>query len=166
MRSTSLAQVCYALKQQFIQKPLRSSPLSFDRSELVCRRWVGKRIWLGRIRNRASPAEKFGEKTAKFHRLRELHLAGPRPLYFTQKNTRRTQKSTFPDLLPEWVWTADACHTSQPPAEKTQIYFKSSGWEGWVGLFGLNSQLFPVPNRCQSLPSFLPCFSGHAVITC
>ena len=62
MRSTSLAQVCYALKQQFIQKPLRSSPLSFDRSELVCRRWVGKRIWLGRIRKRASPAENKKKK--------------------------------------------------------------------------------------------------------
>ena len=74
---------------------IRSSPL-FDRSELVCRRWVGKRIWLGRIRKRASPAEKFGEKTAKFHRLRELHLAGPRPLYFTQKTHAERKNQPFP----------------------------------------------------------------------
>ena len=99
---------------------IRSSPL-FDRSELVCRRWGGKKFLAGTHPQACVSSRKFGEKTAKLHRLRELPSRGPSALVLYTQNTRRTQKSTFPDL-PERVWTADAGHTTQPPAEKTQIY--------------------------------------------
>ena len=58
---------------------------------------VGKNFWLGRIRKRASPAENQEEKLRESIACENSHLAGPRPLYFTQ-NTRKTPKSTFPKL--------------------------------------------------------------------
>ena len=149
-------------------RKIRSSPL-FDRSELVCRRKVGKRIWLGRIRKRASPAENSEKKLRNSIACENYHLAGPLPLYFTHKNTRRTQKSTFPDL-PEWVWTADAGHTTQPPAEKISNLFDTFIRRLWVGGSGrtFSDCLSPtlLPFRIgANLPSFLPCF-GQALLTC
>ena len=86
---------------------------SFDRSDWSVAVKVGKRIWLGRIRKRASPAEKFGEKNLRNSIACETSLSRALgPVLYTQ-NTRRTQKSTFPDL-PEWVWPAAAGHISQP----------------------------------------------------
>ena len=103
-------------------------------------------------------SRKFGEKTANSIACENYHLAGPYPLYFTHKNTRRTQKSTFPDL-PERVWTADAGHTTQPPAEKISHLFDTFIRRLWVGGSGrtFSDCLFPtlLPFRIDANLSLL-----------
>ena len=118
----------------------------FDRSELVYRRWVGKNFgWVA-----ARPQPKRRTKCETPVACEKLHFAiswGPLPLYFTQKTHTKTQNQTVPDL-PEWVRSADAGRTTQPPAE-TQIYL--TYWRGGSGgqyIFGLiRSQLWLSPFR-------------------
>ena len=53
-------------------------------------------FWLRRIRKRASPAKNSEKKSAKSIACENYHLAGPRPLYFTQKTHAERKNQPFP----------------------------------------------------------------------
>ena len=57
-----------------------------------------EKFWLRRIRKRASPAENSEKKPAKSIACENYHLAGPRPLYFTQKTHAERKNQPFPPL--------------------------------------------------------------------
>ena len=120
-------------------------------------------VGLGKILAETHPqacvsSRKFGEKTCELHRLRELPSRGASPLVLYTKNTRRTQKSTFPDL-PERVWTS-AVHTTQPPAEKISNLFDTfkdaCGWEGRVGLFRIVFSQLCCRSESMPISPFFP----------
>ena len=151
-----------------IHRRIRPSPF-FDRSELVCRRWGWEKFsWDAAACTR--PQLKIRRKNCEIPSpVRNPSRGPPAPVLYT-KNTRRTQKSTFPDL-PEWVWTADAGHTTQPPAEKISNLFDTFIGRLWVGGSGrtFSDCLFPtlLPFRIDADLSLLSYHvSGQALITC
>ena len=95
MRSTSLAQVCYALYLQ-LQKVPNVAPLLTDRNWSVAVK-VGKRIWLGLSRMLESSAQNSEKQTAKIHSPASIpSLAGPRPCTFYTKHTQNAKINSFP----------------------------------------------------------------------
>ncbi len=83
---------------------------------------VGKRIWLGRSRMLASPAQNSEKQTAKIHSPARTPSRGPSALYFFTRNTRKTQKSTFPL---RWLTRYTSLLDSSPETQ-----FTMGGWEG------------------------------------
>ena len=138
-----------------IFRKIRSSHISLtDRTGLSPLGWEN----FGWVAARPQPKRRIKCETPVA--CEKLHFAislGPLPLYFTQKTHTKTQNQTFPDL-PEWVRSADAGRTTQPPAE-TQIYL--TYWRGGSGgqyIFGLiRSQLWLSPFRIGADLSLLPC---------
>ena len=116
------------------------------------------------------PQPKIRRKNCEIPSPARTPSRGPSALVLYTKNTRRTQKSTFPDL-PERVWTADAGHTTQPPAEKISNLFDTFIGRLWVGGSGrtFSDCLFPtlLPFRIDADLSLLSYHvSGQALITC
>ena len=101
---------------------IRSSPL-FDRSELVCRRWGGKKFLAGTHPQACVSSRKFGEKTAKLHRLRELPSRGPSALVlYTQKHTQNAKINLSPFLKGDR-------YTSSRTLDQRRLR-TMGGWEG------------------------------------
>ena len=106
-----------------------------------------EKFWLGRIRKRASPAEN-SEKKLRNSIACENSISralGPCTLH-----KKHTQNAKINLSRPPRMGVDRGCGPHiQPPAEKAQIYLTLCGWEGWVGLFGLTSQLW---FRSESVP--------------
>ena len=108
---------------------------------------LGKNFWLGRIRKRASPAENQEEKLRESIACENSHLAGPRPLYFTQ-NTRKTPKSTFPKLK------GDRCTSSRTLNQRRLELWVGGRAECEPRATPLSTRSSPAEHRSLGSPFF------------
>ena len=100
--STDYTEICF-----FQKNPVVASLLT-DRNWSVAV-GVGKNFgWDASASVRPQP--KIRRKNCEIPSPARTPSRGPSALVLYTKNTRKTPKSTFPDL-PEWVWTAAAGHT-------------------------------------------------------
>ena len=147
---------------------IRSSPL-FDRSELVCRRWGGKKFLAGTHPQACVSSRKFGEKTANSIACENYHLAGPRPLYFTLKTHAERKNQPFP-TFPKGCGPRMRATLLSLRLKKSQIYLThlldACGWEGRVGLFRIVFSQLCCRSESMPISPFFPTMFRASLTSC